>query len=120
MSSKCIKTFKYAQTITILDPTAGQSALEITPRRAAHLVGAAPYFILKRVADDTEVVVAPIFHHTKGKNLDSSTIFQFATACDVLVTAPGGPSGILGQLYHTTTNKKPILNAPSVGRDEAE
>lgn len=120
MSPKCIKTLKYAQTLTVLDPTTGQPALEITPHRAGHVVGAA-YFILKRVTDDTEVVVAPIFHHTKEKHLDSSTIFKFATACDVLVTTPGGPSGLLGQLYHTTTNnKKPILNAPSVGRDEGE
>lgn len=118
-STRAIQTLKYSQTIVIRDVT-GKPAVSITPHRAGHMIGSA-YYILKRLTDETEVVVAPIYHHAKEKHLDSSDLYRFATACDVLVTSCGGPGGDLGQLYVANSdNKKSILNPPSVGRDEGE
>ena len=118
--SRAIQTLKYAQTIILNCPTTGKPAISITPHRAGHTIGAA-YYILRRLADETEVVVAPIYHHAKEKHLDSSDLYKYASACDVLVTTCGGPGGDLGQLYVSSgENKKSILNPPSVGRDEGE
>ena len=123
-----IQTMKYAQTIIINDPTTNKPAIAITPQRAGHLTGAS-YYTLKRLTDETEVVVAPIYHHAKEKHLDSSTLYKYATACDVLITTCGGPGAALGSLYipnsrntahNNHNNNKPILNPPSVGRDEGE
>lgn len=118
-----IQTVKYAQTIIVPDPTTGKPALSITAHRAGHLLGAS-YFILKRLADETEVVVAPIYHHAKEKHLDNSTLYQYATACDVIVTTCGGPGyHSLGKLYIPSPiakMKPPVLNPPSVTRDEGE
>ena len=116
---KPIQTIKYAQTIIVNDPITNKPAIAITPQRAGHLVGAS-FFILKRLTDETEVVVAPIYHHAKEKHLDNSTLYKYATACDVLVTTCGGPGSILGSLYIPHKNNKPILNPPSVARDEGE
>jgi len=138
-TSISIQTLKYAQTVIIYNPqNPSQPILSITPHKAGHLIGAS-YYILKRFIDETEVVVAPIYHHAKEKHLDSSTLFTYGTACDVLITNCGGPSGLLGQLYsplndnnyndNTNPNRmmmmrnkknKAILNKPSVGRDEGE
>ena len=49
--------------------------------------------------DETEVIVAPVYHHTKEKHLDSSTLYKYGTACDVLITCCGGPGGLLRELY---------------------
>jgi cleavage and polyadenylation specificity factor subunit 2 len=118
--SRAIQTLKYAQTIILNCPSTGKPAISITPHRAGHTIGAA-YYILTRLADETEVVVAPTYHHAKEKHLDSSDLYKYASACDVLVTTCGGPGGDLGQLYVATgENKKSILNPPSVGRDEGE
>lgn len=117
---KPIQTIKYAQTIVINDPVTNKPAIAVTPQRAGHLIGAS-YFNLKRLTDETEVVVAPIYHHAKEKHLDNSTLYEYATACDVLVTTCGGPSAKLGSLYiPPKPNMKPILNPPSVTRDESE
>ena len=117
-----IQTIKYAQTIIINDPNTNKPAIAITPQRAGHLIGAS-YFTLKRLTDETEVVVAPIYHHAKEKHLDNSTLYKYASACDVLVTTCGGPGSTLGSLYippDRMYKSKPILNPPSVARDESE
>ena len=120
-----ILTLKYAQTVTLYDPTTNKPAISITPHKAGHLIGAS-YYILKRLVDETEVVVAPIYHHTKEKHLDSSTLYKYGTACDVLITSCGGPGGLLGELYSPLSSKmsntiiKRKLNPPSVGRDEGD
>ena len=71
---KPIQTIKYAQTIVINDPVTNKPAIAVTPQRAGHLIGAS-YFTLKRLTDETEVVVAPIYHHAKEKHLDNSTLY---------------------------------------------
>ena len=141
-----IHTLKYSQTVIINDDssidststnstTSQKPAVSITPHKAGHLIGAS-YFILKRLVDETEVIVAPIYHHTKEKHLDSSTLYKYGTACDVLVTCCGGPGGLLRELYsplpkrmikNKTANSlypypeiKRKLNPPSVGRDEGD
>jgi Cft2 family RNA processing exonuclease len=125
-----IQTLKYAQTVIINDPqNNSKPAISITPHKAGHLVGAS-YYILKRLVDETEVVVAPIYHHTKDKHLDSSTLYKYGTACDVLITCCGGPGGLLRELYsplpkrysgmNNATVIKRKLNPPSVGRDEGD
>ena len=143
MNIKPIQTIKYAQTIIVRNPTTNEPAIAITPQRAGHLIGAS-YFILKRLTDETEVVVAPIYHHAKEKHLDNSTLYKYASACDVLITTCGGPGSALGSLYipndmnnssninsNSNSNSqmtksrgkqkiKPILNPPSVTRDESE
>ena len=117
-----IQTLKYAQTVVVNGPDS-KPAISITPHKAGHLVGAS-YFILKRLVDETEVVVAPVYHHAKEKHLDSSTLYKYGTACDVLVTSCGGPGGLLGELYNPKPKSsrgitvKRKLNPPSVGRDE--
>ena len=122
-----IQTLKYAQTVVINGPDS-KPAISITPHKAGHLIGAS-YYILKRLVDETEVVVAPIYHHTKEKHLDSSTLYKYGTACDVLITCCGGPGGLLRELYSplskksnngTSTVIKRKLNPPSVGRDEGD
>ena len=99
-----IQTLKYAQTVIINGPDSNP-AISITPHRAGHLIGAS-YYILKRLVDETEVVVAPIYHHTKEKHLDSSTLYKYSTACDVLITCCGGPGGLLRELYSPLSKKK--------------
>jgi cleavage and polyadenylation specificity factor subunit 2 len=117
-----IQTIKYAQTIIIKDPNTQKPAIAITPQRAGHLIGAS-YFTLKRLTDETEVVVAPIYHHAKEKHLDNSTLYEYASACDVLVTTCGGPGSTLGSLYippDRMYKSKPILKPPKVATDERE
>ncbi len=128
-----IKTLKFAQTIILHDPNTNAPAIAITPHKAGHLIGAS-YYTLKRLTDETEVVVAPMYHHAKEKHLDSSTLYKFGMACDVFITTCGGPGGILKELYIPNShlneqygqvvpvshNNKAILNSPSVGRDEGE
>lgn len=117
-----VETLKYAQTIILRCPNTKQPLLSITPHRAGHLIGAS-FYVLRRLADETEVIVAPIYHHAKEKHLDSSTLYKYGTACDVLITCCGGPGGSLGRLYvppKASNNKKPILPSPSVGRDEGD
>lgn len=138
---RTVSTLNYAQTLILNNPITGKPALEITPHRAGHLAGAS-YYILRRLTDETEVVVAPVFHHAKEKHLDSSTLYKFGTAADVLITCPGGPGGLLGKLYSSyflprhnfsndcvvglsnsiagNENSRAVLNPPIVGRDEGE
>ncbi len=127
---KGIQTLKFAQTIILHDPNTNAPAIAITPHKAGHLIGAS-YYTLKRLTDETEVVVAPMYHHAKEKHLDSSTLYKFGMACDVFVTTCGGPGGILKELYipnshlneqygQVVPQNKAILNSPSVGRDEGE
>ena len=99
-----IKCLHHAQ--TLLWPP-HKPTLGITPHRAGHLIGAS-YFVLRRLADETEVVVAPIFHHARERHLDGSTLYKYGTACDVLVCGTGGAGGALGGLYSTVVPRPGI------------
>ena len=127
--SESFRTLKYSQTLTMTDrgrahdpndPESGKPALGITPHRAGHVVGGV-FWVLRRLADETEVVVAPTYHHARERHLDSATLHKFGAAADVLITRPGGPGGPLGGLYSAgRVRRKAILTSPSVGRDEGE
>mmetsp|Transcript_29485 Transcript_29485/g.61545 ORF Transcript_29485/g.61545 Transcript_29485/m.61545 type:complete len:1057 (+) Transcript_29485:226-3396(+) len=106
--------------------------LAITPHLSGHVVGGC-YWVLKQLSDDTEVILAPTYHHAKEKHLAGSTLHKFGVNADALMTMPGGPRGLLGKLYQppppktdTTSsiihyNKgKSILSPPVGSRSEAE
>eukprot|EP00566_Odontella_aurita_P012043 CAMPEP_0113558094 /NCGR_PEP_ID=MMETSP0015_2-20120614/18159_1 /TAXON_ID=2838 /ORGANISM="Odontella" /LENGTH=491 /DNA_ID=CAMNT_0000459599 /DNA_START=198 /DNA_END=1670 /DNA_ORIENTATION=- /assembly_acc=CAM_ASM_000160 len=138
-SSAGFRTLKYSQTLTLTDrgraydpsltgaaaSEQGRPALGITGHRAGHVSGGT-FWVLRRLADETEVVVAPTYHHARERHLDSASLHKFGAAADVLVTRPGGPGGMLGKLYAPPPvapgekAKKAILTSPAVGRDEGE
>ena len=106
----------------------------MTPHLSGRVVGGC-YWILRRLSDDAEVVLAPTYHHAKEKHLGGSTLHRFGLNADALVTAPGGPRGLLGRLYRPPPppekrdyaggivkykGNKPILSPPSGNRSEAE
>ena len=104
--------------------------LSITPQLSGHVVGGC-YYVLKRLADDTQVILAPTYHHAKEKHLAGCTLHRFGVNADALLTMPGGPRGLLGKLYQPPPprnsgsiiqyNKgKPILSPPMVNRSETE
>ncbi|KAL7541835.1 hypothetical protein ACHAXR_011246 [Thalassiosira sp. AJA248-18] len=111
--------------------------LAITPHLSGHVVGGC-YWVLRQLSDDTEIILAPTYHHAKEKHLAGSTLHKFAVNADALLTTPGGPRGLLGKLYqppstnkHQTTNNntiikynkgnnKPILSPPIGNRSEAQ
>jgi cleavage and polyadenylation specificity factor subunit 2 len=107
--------------------------LSITPHLSGHVVGGC-YYVLKQLADDTEVILAPTYHHAKEKHLAGSTLHKFGVNADALLTMPGGARGLLGKLYQPPPpgakggnnglihyNKgKPILSPPLGNRSEAE
>lgn len=138
LSTSRFHTLKYSQTLYLpndssSDETADtedpkikgrqpyqqQPLLGITPHRAGRVTGAS-FWILRRLADETEVVIAPSYHHARERHLDSTTLHRYAAAADVLVTRPGGPTGLLGSLYRPPSGGKAALGSPSVGRDEGE
>lgn len=153
-STERFQTLKYAQSITLKEGHHDQSngpphlhtkndsassiekkkirknrdVLSITPHRAGNVTGGC-FWILRRVQDETEVVVAPLYHHSKEKHLDASTLYKYGSTADVLITRPGGPGGLLGNLYSyhasrpiyfSSERKKPILQYPLVARSEGE
>ena len=119
--------------------------LAITPYLSGHVVGGC-FWVLKQLSDDTEVVLAPTYHHAKEKHLSGSTLHKFGLNADAMVTLPGGPRGLLAKLYHPPPPKttaaasasdaqqqqqqqrqivhynrgKPILNPPTNHRSESE
>jgi cleavage and polyadenylation specificity factor subunit 2 len=117
--------------------------LAITPYLSGHVVGGC-FWVLKQLSDDTEVVLAPNYHHAKEKHLSGSTLHKFGLNADALVTIPGGPRGLLGKLYQPPpppkkdrqqqqqqqeeeeqqivhyNRGKPILNPPMGHRSESE
>mmetsp|Transcript_29475 Transcript_29475/g.43530 ORF Transcript_29475/g.43530 Transcript_29475/m.43530 type:complete len:1008 (+) Transcript_29475:75-3098(+) len=104
-STSALQTLKYSQTISVqvLDEQNNTNqVLELTAHRSGHAVGGA-YFILKRVQDDTVVVVTSHnYHVARELHLDSSSLLQYGATPDVLITAPGGPSmGYLSSQYYT-------------------
>ena len=108
-----LQTIKYSQEILL--PSTQQPRLSITAHHAGHVVGAA-FFVLKRILDETIVVVTATYHIAKELHLDSSTLLKYATTPDVLITSPGGPAfPILSQLY---TDKK--LTSPLVSQAEKQ
>eukprot|EP00804_Cyclotella_cryptica_P026987 CCRYP_016658-RA/>CCRYP_016658-RA protein AED:0.04 eAED:0.04 QI:46/1/0.8/1/1/1/5/107/1053 len=136
-------TLKYSQTFYLpLDDADRGSAdkakkatksklLAVTPHLAGHVVGGC-YYVLKRLADDTQVILAPTYHHAKEKHLAGCTLHKFGVNADALLTMPGGARGLLGRLYQPPpANKsnqsiihynkgKPILSPPMGNRSEAE
>jgi cleavage and polyadenylation specificity factor subunit 2 len=136
-------TLKYSQTLYLpLDENEGSSStdkskkttknklLSITPHLSGHVVGGC-YYVLKRLTDDTQVILAPTYHHAKEKHLAGCTLHKFGVNADALLTMPGGARGLLGKLYQPPPprnsgsvihyNKgKPILSPPMGNRSEAE
>lgn len=113
-------------------PSSKNKLLAITPQLSGHVVGGS-YWILRQLSDDTEIVLAPTYHHAKEKHLAGSTLHKFGVNADALLTMPGGPRGLLGKLYRPSPksspgnksiikyNKgKPILSPPMGNRSEAE
>jgi len=108
---------KYSQTIVL--QVDGRNAVSITPHRSGRYVGAA-FWVLRRIQDEAEVVVAPHYNHAKERHLDASQLPKYAAAADVLVTRPGGPCGMLGKLYSSFGKEKPVLRAQPWTRREGE
>lgn len=87
-----LHTIKYSQTMTIWGMNDDQPSLSITAHRAGHVVGGA-FFVLKRLRDETVVVLTPpTYNIAKEGHLDSATLLKHGAAPDVLVTYPGGPA----------------------------
>ncbi|EED89389.1 cleavage and polyadenylation specificity factor, partial [Thalassiosira pseudonana CCMP1335] len=82
-------TLKYSQT---LNSKTSNKLLSITPHLSGHVVGGC-YYVLKQLADDTEVILAPTYHHAKEKHLAGSTLHKFGVNADALLTMPGGARG---------------------------
>ena len=147
-SKNSFVTLKYSQTLYLpleddSDTTGGNNSsdksknkvtknkrLSITPHLSGHVVGGC-YYVLKRLADDTQVILAPTYHHAKEKHLAGCTLHKFGVNADALLTMPGGPRGLLGKLYQPPPSRnsgsviqynkgKPILSPPVVNRSEAE
>ena len=131
---------KYSQTLSLpLDPnatsrkagvvaaqvsaaTSVKPLLGVTPHRAGHVTGGA-FYVLRRLSDETEVVVAPgnAYQPAKERHLDGATLHKFGGAADVLITGPGGSGGLLGRLYRPPSGGgRPILTSTTVSRKEGE
>ena len=169
-SKDSFHTLKYSQTVylplddtdtedssmmdSIVDPNNNQTkqkklsnsktsnkSLAITPHLSGHVVGGT-YWVLKQLSDDTEIILAPMYHHAKERHLAGSTLHKFGVNADALLTMPGGPRGLLGKLYQPPPKdyvaqqnnnnnnhhemikykkgNKPILSSPVGNRSEAE
>ena len=89
-----VDCIKYSQSITV------NGTLSFTAHRAGHVVGGA-FYVLRRLQDDTSVVLTSDYHVAKELHLDSSTLLEHGATPDVLVTHPGGPSfAMLRSLAH--------------------
>ena len=119
-----LKTIKYSQSIPVFARNSYSSkdkqdnkknkgsnqkkpALSITAFRAGHVVGGA-FFVLKRMQDETIVVLTPpTYNIAKELHLDSSTLLKYGATPDVLVTYPGGPAmKYISKLYHDNKERK--------------
>ena len=115
-----IHTLKYAQSVT-----SAADGVQITPHMAGHLVGACYYILCQKKSDETQVVVAPIYHHAKERHLDSTTLFKYATACDVFITtAPPTPPTAThttntNSNNNTSSSSSSSMMLSSVVREEA-
>ena len=108
---------KYSQTITF--QRKGRDVLSITPHRAGRYVGGS-FWVLRRLQDESEVVVAPNYNHAKERHLEANELPTYAATADILITRPGGPGGRLGKLYSTSQRKNPTLQAQPWSRRESE
>ena len=108
---------KYSQIINL--QVNGKDALSITPHRSGRYVGGA-FWVIKRLQDESEIVVAPNYNHAKERHLDACELPKYAAAADVLITRPGGPGGRLGLLYSSVGKKSPVLQAQPWTRREGE
>ncbi|EJK65359.1 hypothetical protein THAOC_13787, partial [Thalassiosira oceanica] len=94
--------------------------LAVTPHRSGRVSGGC-YWVLRRLVDDTEIVLAPTYGVGRERHLAGSTLHRFGTSADALVTCPGGPRGALGGLYRPGDGGRPArLPPPSSSRSEAE
>ena len=91
-----LQTIKYSQSIHI------KGQLSITAQRAGHVVGGAVW-ILKRLQDETSVLVTSTYSIAKEHHLDSSTLLKYGATPDVLITRPGGPALPLAHVVKPTT-----------------
>jgi len=121
-----LTTIKYSQTMllplssvqsnTIAGTGANNPAaarLAVTMHRAGHVVGAS-YLVLKRLQDETRVVVTSTYSLAREDHLEGSNIAAEGSTPDVLVTRPGGPScPLVGQLYQTKKLKDMHFSLPS-------
>ena len=114
-----LQTIKYSQTVpvrafrtseagdqkTTAAVVATTPTLSITAHNAGHVVGGA-FFVLRRLQDDTVVVLTPpTYNIAKEIHLDSSTLLKYGATPDVLVTYPGGPAmKYICKLYDTRTS----------------
>ena len=92
----------------------------ITPHLSGHVVGGC-YWVLRQLSDDTEIILAPTYHHAKERHLAGSTLHKFGVNADALLTTCGGPRGLLGKLYQPpppppspTTKKKDLQKQDKV------
>lgn len=91
-----LTTIKYSQSIII------KGGLSVTAQRAGHVVGGAVW-ILKRLQDETSVLVTSTYSIAKEHHLDSSTLLKYGATPDVLITRPGGPALPLAHVVKPTT-----------------
>ncbi|KAK1746876.1 cleavage and polyadenylation specificity factor subunit 2 [Skeletonema marinoi] len=91
--------------------------LAITPYLSGHVVGGC-FWVLKQLSDDTEVVLAPTYHHAKEKHLPGSTLHKFGLNADALLTMPKDAQQ-QQQIVHYNRGK-PILTPPMGHRSESE
>jgi len=109
-ATSSLLTMKYSQTITV------QNLVQLTAHRSGHAVGGA-YFLLRRIQDDTTVVLTSHnYHVARELHLDSSTLLQYGATPDVLITSPGGPS--MGYLSRCFGGSKPLQPQPVVTQAE--
>lgn len=78
-----VETLKYSQSVVL------EKKLSVCSHRSGCVVGGS-FWILKRLVDETEVVICPMYNHVKETHLASSDLLKFS-APDVLITTPGGP-----------------------------
>ena len=93
--------------------------LAVTPHRSGRVSGGC-YWVLRRLVDDTEVVLAPSYGVGRERHLAGSTLHRFGVNADALVTCPGGPRGLLGGLYRGAGGRAARLPPPSSSRSEAD
>lgn len=91
-------------------------SLSMTAHRAGHVVGGA-FFVLKRLQDETTVVLTPpTYNIAKELHLDSAELLKYGANTDVLVTYPGGSAmKYISKLYHN--NNKQGKNTNTSNKD---
>ena len=88
-------------TLIVRDNT--KPRLSVTAHMAGHVVGCA-FYKLVRIQDETSVTITHAYHIARELHLDASTLLQYGTGSDVLITKPGGPASfpVINSLYSTS------------------